>query len=227
MMVAFFFNYWLLTLVLAIPAVIAAARVKRTFARYARVDVRSGLHGAEAAAAVLRAAGVVGVRIEPHRGFLSDHYDPRTKTLRLSPEVFDGRSVSAVAVAAHEAGHAIQDAARYAPLVWRSSLVPITNLGNHLWVLPFFLGLITGATGFVYLGILLFATVVLFQLVTLPTEFDASRRAKQALAATGIVTTPDEVAGVSRVLSAAALTYVAAALTAVVHLLYLLAVARR
>ncbi|HEY7862761.1 MAG TPA: zinc metallopeptidase [Thermoanaerobaculia bacterium] len=220
-------GWYLLTMVLALPSLWAAARVRSTFARYARVGVRSGLTGAEAAAAVLRAAGVPGVAIEPHRGVLTDHYDPRAKALRLSPEVFAGRSVSAVAVAAHEAGHAIQDAQAYAPLRLRSGIVPLAQLGNRLWMVLFFLGLVANMTGMIYAGIALFAAMVLFQLVTLPTEFDASRRAKAVLASSGIVATEEEARGVSKVLDAAALTYVAAAVTAVVQLLYLLSIASR
>jgi Zn-dependent membrane protease YugP len=220
-------GWFLITLVLAIPGLWAAARVRSTFHRYSRVGVRSGLTGAQAARAVLDAAGIGGVRIEAHRGFLSDHYDPRSKTLRLSPDVHAGRSVSAVAVAAHEAGHAIQDATAYAPLAIRSGLVPLTQLGSHLWSLLFFLGLVVHSTGMVYAGIALFSLIVLFQLVTLPTEFNASSRAKAVLASSGIVSTPEEVEGVSRVLGAAALTYVAAAVTAVVQLLYLLKLAVR
>jgi hypothetical protein len=220
-------GWYLLTLVLAIPSLWAAARVRSTFGRYARVGVRSGVTGAEAAAGVLRAAGVQGVRVEPHRGFLSDHYDPRAKALRLSPEVFSGRSVSAVAVAAHEAGHAIQDATAYAPLKLRSAIVPVAMAGDRLWMVLFFAGIFFNATGMIYAGIALFAAMVLFQFVTLPTEFNASKRAKAVLASSGIVSTQEEADGVSKVLDAAALTYVAAAVTAVVQLLYLLALARR
>jgi hypothetical protein len=219
--------YLLLTIVLAIPSLWAAARVRSAFQRYARVGVRSGMTGAEAAHAVLRAAGVSGVQVEPHRGLLSDHYDPRAKALRLSPEVYGGRSISAVAVAAHEAGHAIQHAERYAPLALRSAIVPVAKLGDHAWMLLFFLGLLTNSTGMIWAGVALFGAMVLFQLVTLPTEFNASSRAKAVLASSGIVSTPEEAEGVSKVLNAAALTYVAAAVTAVVHLLYLLAVASR
>jgi Zn-dependent membrane protease YugP len=220
-------TWYLLTAVLAIPSLWAAARVKAAFAKYAKVGVRSGMSGAEAALAVLRAAGVSGVAVEAHRGFLSDHYDPRAKALRLSPDVYGGRSISAVAVAAHEAGHAIQDAHRYAPLAFRSAIVPVAKLGSHLWMVLFFLGLVTNATGMIWAGIALFAGMVAFQLVTLPTEFDASRRAKAVLASSGIVTTEEEARGVATVLNAAALTYVAAAVAAIVQLLYLLSVASR
>lgn len=219
-------EYFLVTLVLAIPSLIAAWRVKSTFARFARVGVRTGLSGAQAAHAVLRAAGVDGVAVERHQGFLSDHYDPRAKALRLSPDVHDGRSISSIAVAAHEAGHAIQDARRYAPLVWRSQLVPLTNIGNQLWALPTMIGLLTGVAGLIWIGVALLGLVVLFHLVTLPTEIDASSRAKAVLAQSGIVTTPEEERGVAKVLNAAALTYVAAALTAVLQLVYLILRAR-
>ena len=219
-------EYFLVSLLLAIPSLLAAWYVKSTFARFTRVGVRSGLNGAQAAQAVLRAAGVGGVAIERHQGFLSDHYDPRAKALRLSPDVYDGRSVSSIAVAAHEAGHAIQDARRYAPLVWRSQLVPITNIGNQLWIVPTMLGVFTGMTGLIWVGVVLLAAVVLFHLVTLPTELDASSRAKAVLADSGIVATQEEARGVASVLNAAALTYVAAALTAVLQLVYWISRAR-
>jgi len=219
--------WYLLTAVLAIPSIWAAARVRSTFGRFARVGVQSGMNGAEAAAAVLRAAGVTGVRIEPHRGMLTDHYDPRAKALRLSPEVYGGRSVSAVAVAAHEAGHAMQDAHGYAPLALRSGIVPVAQIGSRIWPLLFFLGLFAGSTGMIYAGAVVFAGIVLFQLVTLPTEFNASSRAKAVLASSGVVTTEAEEEGVAKVLNAAALTYVAAAVTAVVQLLFMLLLARR
>lgn len=216
----------------------AQFRVKSAFARYSRVGVQAGMTGAEAAAAVARAGNAGGIRIERHQGFLSDHYDPRARTLRLSPEVYDGRSVSSIAVAAHEAGHAIQHAVGYPALGFRSVLVPLANIGNSLWALPFLIGagLARGqdvahgsATGqtLMGLGILMFAGVVLFQLVTLPVEFDASRRAKAVLAQAGIVRTTEEARGVDKVLDAAAMTYVAAALAGVLQLLALLARANR
>jgi uncharacterized protein len=220
-------GWYLLTAILAIPSLWAAARVRSTFHRYSRVGVRSGLSGAEAAAAVLRTAGITGVRIEPHRGMLTDHYDPRAKALRLSPEVYGGRSISAVAVAAHEAGHAIQDAHGYAPLRLRSAIVPVAMIGDRLWMVLFFIGIFANATGMIYTGIALFAAMVLFQLVTLPTEFNASSRAKAVLASSGIVATQEEEAGVSKVLNAAALTYVAAAVTAILQLLYMISLASR
>jgi Zn-dependent membrane protease YugP len=215
------------SLVLTLPALgfslWAQWRVKSTFRRFATVGVSSGFSGAEAAEAVLRSAGVRGVTIERHEGFLTDHYDPRAKALRLSPHVYDGQSISSIAVAAHEAGHAIQDKVGYAPLVWRSSLVPLCNLGSTLWFWPFMAGIFLQQLAFapllLWIGIGLFATVVLFQLITLPTEFNASNRAKAVLASTGIVSTRAEADGVRQVLDAAALTYVAAAAAAVMQLL--------
>ena len=223
------------SLVLTLPALgfslWAQWRVKSTFNRFASVGVRSGLTGAEAAEAVLRSAGVQGVRIERHQGFLTDHYDPLAKALRLSPHVYDGQSISAIAVAAHEAGHAIQDKVGYAPLVWRSALVPLCNLGSTLWFWPFLAGILLRqlplAPLLMWIGIGLFATVVVFQLVTLPTEFNASNRAKAVLASTGIVSTRTEADGVRTVLDAAALTYVAAAAAGVLQLLDLVLRQRR
>jgi hypothetical protein len=211
----------------------AQFRVKTTFARFQRVGVRAGMTGAEAAQAVARAGNAAGVRIERHQGFLSDHYDPRSRTLRLSPEVYDGRSVSSIAVAAHEAGHAIQHAVAYPALGFRSAMVPVANVGNMLWPMPFMIGAMMASgqeaarnssmgQSLMMVGIFLFAAVVLFQLVTLPVEFDASRRAKAVLAQAGIVQTPEEARGVEKVLDAAAMTYVAAALAAVMQLLYLI-----
>ncbi|MFT4541617.1 MAG: Zn-dependent membrane protease YugP [Planctomycetota bacterium] len=199
----------------------ASMRVKSTFTRYSRVGVSSGMTGAQAAAAVARAGGAQ-VSIERVDGFLSDHYDPRSKTLRLSPDVFDGRSVASIAVAAHEAGHAIQDVARYPALALRSRLVPVASIGSKLWIWIMMAGFLMVSRPLMLVGVTLLGATVLFQLVTLPVEFDASNRAKQVLATTGIVNTQAEAEGVSKVLSAAALTYVAGALTAVSTLLYYL-----
>jgi Zn-dependent membrane protease YugP len=199
----------------------ASWRVRSTFTRFSSVGVRSGMTGAEAAAAVARAGGA-GVTIERHQGFLSDHYDPRSKTLRLSPEVHDGRSISAIAVAAHEAGHSIQDVKGYAWLGLRSKMVPVFSFGSRAWIWIFIAGMIFKAPLLANIGILFFAVVVVFQLVTLPVEFDASNRAKLVLAQSGIVATEEEKTGVAKVLDAAALTYVAAALTSIATLIYLL-----
>lgn len=223
----FFFDpwFWVFTGPTLLLSLYAQFKVKSTFGHYAKVGVRSRMTGAQAAAAVMRAGGVEGVTIERHQGFLSDHYDPRKKALRLSPDVYDGQSVSALAVAAHEAGHSIQDATAYGPLVLRSKLVPVTQIGASLWMWPFLAGMVFNTVSLIYVGIALFAGIVLFQLVTLPTEFDASNRAKAVLAETGIVSTQEEAVGVSKVLNAAALTYVAAALAAIGQLLYLLMIA--
>ncbi len=204
----------------------ASARVKSAFHRYSQVGVASRMSGAEAAAAVARAGGANDVTIERHQGFLSDHYDPRSKTLRLSPAVHDGRSISSIAVAAHEAGHAIQHAEAYAPLTFRSVMVPVCTIGNNLWPIFIIGGFVLGMRELVPIGILLFSAVVLFQLVTLPVEFDATKRAKAVLARTGIVSTQEEAVGVSKVLDAAAMTYVAAAVTAILQLIVLILRAR-
>ena len=222
-------------LVLTIPALLfslwAQWKVHSTFNRFAKVGVQSGYSGAQAAQAVLQIAGVQGVRIERHQGFLSDHYDPLAKALRLSPHVYDGQSISSVAVAAHEAGHAIQDQVGYLPLVWRSALVPLCNVGSMIWIFPFMASLLLRQLSFspllTWTGIGLFAAVVVFQIITLPTEFNASNRAKAVLASTGIVSTQQEADGVKRVLDAAALTYVAAAAASLLQLIDLVLRQRR
>jgi hypothetical protein len=168
---------------------------------------------------LLDASGLRDVRVERVGGFLSDHYDPRTKMLRLSPEVHDGRSVAAVGIAAHEAGHALQDQERYKPLVWRTALVPIAAIGSNLTWILIIAGALLSISQLYTAAVLLFSGVVLFQLVTLPVEFNASSRAKAALASHGIVSQV-ELGGVNSVLTAAAMTYVAAALTAVLQLVY-------
>jgi len=217
--------YFLIVGPFLLIAMFASARVKSTFQKYARVGVRTGMTGAQAAAAVARAGGAQ-VSIERVGGFLSDHYDPRTRTLRLSPDVYDGRSISAIAVAAHEAGHSIQHVRDYPALGFRSAMVPLTTIGSSSWIFVFIAGLLFQFQPLVWAGIVLFAATVLFQLVTLPVEFDASNRAKAVLAESGIVTTQEEAQGVSKVLGAAAMTYVAGALTSIATLVYLLARAR-
>jgi hypothetical protein len=199
----------------------AQAMVKSNFHKYSRVRASSGLSGAEAADLMLKREGIRGVQITASGGgFLSDHYDPTSKTIRLSPEVFEGRSLSALGVACHEAGHAIQDARSYAPLVIRNAAVPTANFGSGAGVLIVMVGLIINSTGIAMIGLILFAAVVFFQFVNLPVEFDASARAKKALLQHGLITRGAESAGVSAVLNAAALTYVAATVAAVFQLLY-------
>lgn len=218
--------FWLVVGPFMALAAWCTSRVKTTFRRFQNTPVRSRMTGAQAAEAVAR-AGKADVRIERVGGFLSDHYDPRSRTLRLSPDVYDGRSISSIAVAAHEAGHAIQHADNYAFLNFRSMMVPATIIGSQAWLPLFFIGMLFSLTGLTMLGVAIFAVTVLFQLVTLPVEFDASNRAKAVLAETGIVSTEEESDGVKKVLGAAAMTYVAGALLAIAHLLYLVLVSDR
>ena len=202
----------------------ASAKLKSTFAIYRRMESASGMTGAEAAQRILRNAGVYDVRIEPISGELTDHYDPRTKVVRLSEPIYNKTSLAAVGVAAHECGHAIQHATNYAPLSIRSAIVPIANFGSTLsWPL-FLAGLVLSIRPLLTAGILLFTAAVLFQLVTLPVEINASSRALKLLNADGILA-PQEVRGAKKVLTAAALTYVAALASFILQLLRLLILA--
>ena len=201
-------------------------KVKRTFNKYSQVAPRNGMNGAEAAAAVLRSSGLPNLKIRPVAGRLTDHYDPRNRTLNLSADVGQASSLAALGVAAHEAGHAIQDSRRYLPMRIRQTLVPAATIGQSLWFLPVVLGLILGLTGLVTIGLVLFAAIVLFQLVTLPVEFDASKRALVALEGQGLLAA-DEVPGARAVLNAAALTYVAGFVAALGQLLYFFALSRQ
>jgi uncharacterized protein len=196
-------------------------RIHNAYDQASRIAPRSGYSGAEAADTLLRRSGLHNVRIEPAEGFLSDHYVPGQHVLRLSPDVYAGRSLAALGVAAHETGHAFQDAARYPLLVMRNALVPAAGFGSSIaWVL-LLLGFMLHLAGLIYVGIVVFSFTVLFQLVNLPVEFDASRRARLALVETGLVTREEDVV-VGKVLNAAALTYVAGTITAVLQLLYFL-----
>lgn len=199
----------------------ASVRVKSTFNKYSRVRSGRGLTGAEAAQVLLRAAGITDVRIVRSRGMLSDHYNPVTKTLALSDPVYGSDSVAAIGVATHEAGHAIQHARNYAPLWIRSALVPTANIGSTLGYFVMLMGLVMASTNMVLIGAILFSAVLLFQLVTLPVEFNASNRAKQLVVEHGIITMQER-KGVDAVLNAAALTYVAAAVSTLLTLLYFL-----
>ncbi len=200
-------------------------KVKSTFARWSQVGSRSGVSGAEAAERLLRAAGVTGVTIERTEGVLTDHYDPSTKTLRLSADNHDGASVAALGVAAHEAGHAIQHARAYAPLRMRSTLVPLTVVANQVAFFAMLLGAYLASQGgnalILNLAIGAYAVITLFTLVTLPVEFDASARARQALLSTGLLTREED-KGAAEVLDAAAWTYIAAFVAALGNLVYLL-----
>jgi Zn-dependent membrane protease YugP len=213
-------------IVISLPALIlglwAQWKVTSAFRRYSQERTRSGLTGAEVARRVLNFNGLHHVRVEPVQGFLSDHYDPREKVLRLSPEVYNSPSTAAAGIAAHEAGHAIQDAQGYAALRLRSLMVPAVSIGSWIGPIVFILGILmlpVVGTSLAWLGILLFAGTAVFALVTLPVEFDASRRAKLALATQSIVL-PQEMGGVNQVLDAAALTYVAGAVQSISTLLY-------
>jgi Zn-dependent membrane protease YugP len=199
----------------------AQFRVQSAFGRAKQIPAQSGYSGAQAAAMLLRSAGVEGVEIQPVEGFLSDHYVPGQRVLRLSPDVYSGRSLAALGVAAHECGHAMQEATRYPLLVLRNGLVPLAGIGSNLSWIIIMAGFFLHLSGLILLGIAAFSLTVIFQLVNLPVEFDASRRARVALVDAGLVT-PDEDAIVGNVLNAAALTYVAATITAVLTLLYFL-----
>ena len=173
---------WLLTMIVPLGLGLWAQRkVKTTFAKYSQVPVRNGMTGAQAAAAVIRSSGLQGVEIREVPGRLTDHYDPRNRTLNLSPDVGQASSVAALGVAAHEAGHAVQDARNYLPMRVRQTFVPVASIGSSFAIPIIFIGLILGATGLTNIGLALFTLIVVFQLITLPVEFDASRRALVAL----------------------------------------------
>jgi uncharacterized protein len=199
----------------------AQARISRAYAAGSRIPAASGLTGAEAALLVMRAGGVTGVGIEPVAGELSDHYDPRHKVLRLSQGVYGSRSLAAVGIAAHEAGHAIQDASGYPGLVARNLIVPLASLGSTVFWVLILAGLLIGMMQLVLLGIILFSVTVVFQLINLPVEFNASHRGRQILQSAGVITAEEDQV-VAQVLNAAAWTYVAATLTSVMTLLYYL-----
>ena len=219
------YYYWdptyILVVIGAVICMIASARVKGTFNKYSQLRSMSGMNGAQVAQRVLQAAGIYDVQVRHVSGSLTDHYDPRTKTVNLSDPVYNATSVAALGVAAHECGHAIQHAKSYAPLSIRSALVPIANFGSMLAWPVILIGLFfnTRSSGLIIdIGILLFSAAVLFQLVTLPVEFDASRRALVMLRTQGILA-DDELKYTRRVLKSAALTYVASAAAANLQLL--------
>ena len=219
------YYYWdptyILVVIGALICMIASARVKGTFNKYSQLRSMSGMNGAQVAQRVLQAAGIYDVQVRHVSGSLTDHYDPRTKTVNLSDPVYNATSVAALGVAAHECGHAIQHAKSYAPLSIRSALVPIANFGSMLAWPVILIGLLfnTRSSGLIIdIGILLFSAAVLFQLVTLPVEFDASRRALVMLRTQGILA-DDELRYTRRVLKSAALTYVASAAAAILQLL--------
>lgn len=218
------------TFIILLPAIIISAiaqfKVSSTFNRYSEVKSFRGYNGAQVARMLLDSAGLYDVSIELIGGKLSDHYDPKNRVMRLSGEVYHGTSVASIGVAAHETGHAIQHKEQYAPLNLRNSIVPVVNFSSNASWFIFFLGMLLRSTGLINIGILLFTAVVAFQLVTLPVEFDASKRALKILADREILY-EDEIKGAKSVLDAAAMTYVAAALMTIAQLLRLLVLSER
>ena len=194
--------------------------VKSAYNKWSKVPSNSRMTGAQAAQRLIANSGLYGVTVEGVRGNLSDHYDPRTKTLRLSQGVANNASVAAVAIAAHELGHALQDSEDYIPLRFRAALVPAVNIGSWMGWILIMIGLFLNMTNLAWMGVLVFSGGAIFALATLPVELNASARAKQLLADTGIIQSEQERRGVNNVLNAAALTYVAALVTAVLQLLY-------
>lgn len=213
-----------LMMLLMLPGILlglyAQFKLSGTYGKYVQIPASSGISGAEAAREILNSAGLGGMPIEVTPGRLSDHYDPMRKALFLSEENYYGRSLAAVGVAAHEAGHALQHKAAYFPLHMRMTLVPVTNIATQAAIFLSIAGLFLGAAKFVLGGLIIYGVIAFFQLVTLPVEFDASRRAKEQLAKIGIVRAGEEARGVSKVLNAAAMTYVAALVTAALQFLY-------
>lgn len=226
----FFYPYDYYYLILVVPALLislwAQLKVKSTFNRYEQVYARQGITAAQAARRILDQNGLYGVRIEMTGGKLTDHYDPRTNVIRLSQSVYNSPSVAALGVAAHEAGHAVQYGVNYLPIKIRNGLVPITNICSSLSIPLVIIGFIMSARPLVIAGILLFAAVAVFQFVTLPVEFNASRRAIAVLGESGMLD-EGELQGAKRVLSAAAMTYVAALLVSLAQLLRLVLLANQ
>ena len=224
----FFFDS---TIFILIPAIIltlyAQYKVKTTYSKYSKILAKNGLSGKETAEELLLRYNLSNIKIEPIEGRLSDHYDPRQKKLGLSEEIYYGKSLAAQGIVAHEIGHALQDAKNYFPLSLRSNLVPVTNIGSSMAVPLFLIGFIFSFPALMDIGIIAFSLAVLFQLVTLPVEFDASKRAVNLLVGANIVSDTEEINSVKKVLNAAALTYVAATSVAVFQLLRLIVLRNR
>lgn len=214
-------------LILVVPAIIlslwAQTRVTSTFEKYSKYSSQRRVTGMEAARKILDANGLYNIRVERISGKLTDHYDPKNNVIRLSESVYASDSIAAMGVAAHEAGHAVQHSEKYVPIKIRNTILPVANIGSHLAVPLAILGFFLGYEPLVSFGILLFGAVVLFQLVTLPVEFNASNRAVKILSSSGMIYENEE-KGVKKVLGAAALTYVAAALTSLMNLIRLILV---
>ena len=218
-------NYLLFMLPALLIGLWAQFKLTSAYGKFSRVGLNSGLSGAEAAREILDRAGLSSVPISEVEGHLTDHYDPTKRALCLSSENFHGRSIAAVGVAAHETGHALQHQAAYAPLQLRMRLVPATQFASYAWIGFMLLGMFLASAKLIWVAIAIFSVTTVFQLVTLPVEFDASKRAKEQLLRLGIVRA-EESDGVSKVLGAAALTYVAALVSSVMQLLYFLSMAR-
>ncbi len=221
------FGYYMssnwLYIILVVPAfiisLIAQAKVKSTYSKMAKVRNTSGYTGAQAAAAVLRHYGIMDVRIEETSGKLSDHFDPRSKVIRLSREVYYGNSIAAVGIACHEAGHAAQHAQGYVPIKVRNAIIPACNIGSYLGIPLAFFGYFLGFEPLVLAGLALYSLIAVFQLVTLPVEFNASARAVRVIDENGLLRSEEEIKGAKKVLSAAAMTYVAALVVSLANLL--------
>lgn len=216
----YYIDYWYIILVIPamIISIIAQAKVKSTFNKFSKVGSARNVTGAYAAQAVLSHYGIYDVRIERVNGKLTDHYDPKTKVIRLSEDVYDSTSVSAIGVACHEAGHAAQHAEGYAPIRIRNSILPVCNIGSYIGIPLALAGLFFSMEPLIYIGIALYAGILVFHLVTLPVEFNASKRAISVIDATDLLY-DDEIGGAKKVLSAAAMTYVASTLVALANVL--------
>ncbi|MFV0394408.1 MAG: zinc metallopeptidase [Coprobacillaceae bacterium] len=217
------------SMVILIPAILlsmyASMKVKSTFEKYSKVMSSSGYTGADIARRILSEQGINNVNVEHIRGNLTDHYDPRSKTVRLSENVYSAKSIAAISVAAHECGHAIQHNVGYVPLNIRSAIVPAAQIGSKMSMPLVILGMFMSSPTFIYIGVVVFSAAVIFQFVTLPVEFNASSRAIKVMLSSGIIDEREE-AGARKVLSAAALTYVAAAISSLLTLIRLLIIAR-
>lgn len=219
--------FWDISMIILIPglllAMYAQAKVSSTYNRYKKVTSHSGYTGAQFARKMLNDNGLYDVTITQISGRMSDHYDPRANQVRLSAEVYNGTSIASLGIAAHEVGHAVQHATNYFPLTVRNLVVPVTNFSSSIYMLFIFIGIIMNSFSMIQFGIMLFAVIVIFQVITLPVEFNASRRAIATLGGDGVLDA-EELSGAKRVLGAAAMTYVAAMVTAVLQLLQLLLV---
>ena len=224
----FFFDSTMFLLLPAIALTLYAQyQVKTVYVKYSKILAKSGLSGKEVAEELLRQNNLVNIKIEPIEGSLSDHYDPRQKKLGLSKEVYYGKSLAAQGIVAHEIGHALQDAEKYFPLALRSNLVPVTNIGSRMAIPLFLIGFLFTIPGLMDIGIIAFSLAVLFQVVTLPVEFNASNKAVGLLVKANIISDTEEISAVKKVLNAAALTYLAAAAVAVMQLLRLIVLRNR